>query len=135
MKKIKIGVIGAGSFASRRHIPVIVKSSDAELVALCRRDREMLQKMAEHFNCDYTFTDYRDMLDSVEMDAVLIATPHALHFENTMLALEKGLHVLVEKEGAMSGLGEYLRRAGRGYESLVMVTLGSGVGGGVVLEG
>jgi len=117
MKKIKIGVIGAGSFASRRHIPVIVKSSDAELVALCRRDREMLQKMAEHFNCDYTFTDYRDMLDSVEMDAVLIATPHALHFENTMLALEKGLHVLVEKPLALKAdeakeIAEYSKNKG-----------------------
>jgi predicted dehydrogenase len=117
MKKIKIGVIGAGSFASRRHIPVIVKSSDAELVALCRRDREMLQKMAEHFNCDYTFTDYRDMLDSVEMDAVLIATPHALHYENTMLALEKGLHVLVEKPLALKAdeakkIAEYSKNKG-----------------------
>ncbi|RCK76841.1 MAG: putative sugar kinase [Anaerolineae bacterium] len=46
-----------------------------------------------------------------------------------------GLPVLVENDGPMSAWGEYLRGAGRGYESLVMVTLGSGVGGGVVLEG
>jgi len=96
-KKIRIGVIGAGSFASRRHIPIIVNSQDAELVSLCRRNKEMLRRMAEHFNCNNTFTDYKEMLDSVEMDAVLIATPHALHYENAKLALEKGLHVLVEK--------------------------------------
>jgi predicted dehydrogenase len=100
-KKIKIGVIGAGSFASRRHIPIIVKSQDAELVALCRRDTEMLRKVAEHFGCNNTFTDYKEMLDSVEMDAVLIATPHALHYENAKLALEKGLHVLIEKPMAV----------------------------------
>lgn len=101
MEKIKIGVIGAGSFASRRHIPIIIKSQDAELVALCRRDKEMLHKVAEYFKCNNTFTDYNDMLDSVEMDAVLIATPHALHYENAKLALEKGLHVLIEKPMAI----------------------------------
>ena len=96
-RKIKLGVIGAGSFASRRHIPTIVSSPDAQLVALCRRNEEMLRRMAEHFECNNTFTDYQEMLNSVEMDAVLIATPHALHYENAKLALEKGLHVLIEK--------------------------------------
>lgn len=96
-RKVRIGVIGAGSFASRRHIPVVVQSPDAELVALCRRDTILLKKVADHFKCNNTFTDYREMLDSVEMDGVIIATPHALHYENAKLALEKGLHVLVEK--------------------------------------
>lgn len=96
-RKLKLGVIGAGSFASRRHIPVIVKSNDAELVALCRRDKDMLRKMAEHFNCNNTFTDYKEMLNSVEMDGVLITTPHALHYEHAKASLEKGLHVMIEK--------------------------------------
>lgn len=96
-RKLKLGVIGAGSFASRRHIPVIVKSQDAELVALCRRDEAMLKKMAEHFNCSNTFTDYKEMINSVEMDGVLITSPHALHYEHAKSALEKGLHVLIEK--------------------------------------
>ena len=53
-QKIKLGVIGAGSFTSRRHIPTIIDSPDAELAALCRRNEEMLRKMAEHFD---TFKD------------------------------------------------------------------------------
>ncbi len=100
-KKLRLGVIGAGSFASRRHIPVIIKSQFAELVAMCRRDEKMLKKMAEHFNCNNTFTDYREMLDSVEMDGVLITTPHALHYEHAKSALEKGLHVMIEKPMAV----------------------------------
>lgn len=95
--KVKIGVIGAGSFASRRHIPTVIKSPHAELVAICRRDKEMLQKLADHFQCKNTFTDYREMLDSVQMDAVIVATPHALHYEHAKAALEKGLHVMIEK--------------------------------------
>ncbi|MBD3182079.1 hypothetical protein GF312_07295 [Candidatus Poribacteria bacterium] len=100
--KLKIGVIGAGSFASRRHIPTVVKSSDAELAALCRRDKEKLKIMADHFNCKNTFTDYRKMLDKMEMDAVLVTTPHALHYEHAKAALEKGLHVMIEKPMAVS---------------------------------
>jgi len=96
-KKIRIGVIGAGWFASRRHLPVIVESPDAILVALCRRNEEMLKKMARHFEVEKIFTDYRQMLDEVEMDGVLIATPHTLHYEHAKYALEKGVHVLLEK--------------------------------------
>jgi len=96
-QKIKFGVIGAGSFTSRRHIPTIVNSPDAELVALCRRNEEMLRRMADHFGCDNTFTDYRRMLDEMDMDGVLVTTPHALHYEHARAALEKGLHVMIEK--------------------------------------
>jgi len=97
MKKLKIGVIGAGWFASRRHIPAIVASADADLVALCRRNTEQLAKMAQHFGVENTFTDYRKMIDEFEMDGVIISTPHALHYEQAKYCLNKGLHVLIEK--------------------------------------
>ena len=100
-QKIRLGVIGAGSFTSRRHIPTIIDSPNAELVALCRRNEEMLRKMAQHFACPNTFTDYRRMLDEVEMDGVLVTTPHALHYEHARAALEKGLHVMLEKPMAI----------------------------------
>ena len=96
-QELKLGVIGAGSFTSRRHIPTIIESPDAQLVALCRRNEEALHKLADHFNCPNTFTDYRQMLDEVEIDAVLVTTPHALHYEHARAALEKGLHVMIEK--------------------------------------
>lgn len=68
--------------------------------------------------------------------------PHFAHLQQWQgypigQALEKasGLPVLVENDGPMCAWGEYLAGAGRRSESLVMVTLGSGVGGGAVLEG
>ena len=100
-QKLRFGVIGAGSFTSRRHIPTIIDSPDAELVALCRRNEEMLRKVADHFHCPNTFTDYRQMLDELEMDAVLVTTPHSLHYEHARAALEKGLHVMIEKPMAI----------------------------------
>jgi len=94
--------VGAGSFASRRHLPDIGASPEAEIAALCRRDEAQLRRMADHFGVRRTFTDYRRMLDEVEMDAVLVATPHALHHEQARAALERGLHVLVEKPMTVS---------------------------------
>jgi predicted dehydrogenase len=94
--------VGAGWFASRRHLPDIAASADAEVVALCRRDEAQLQRVAGHFGVRRTFTDYRRMLDEVEMDAVLVATPHVLHHAQARAALERGLHVLLEKPMAVS---------------------------------
>ena len=95
--KIRIGVIGAGAFAARRHLPCLVESGYAEVVALCRRNQEMLTKIADHFKVENTFTDYRTMLDKVEMDGVLVASPHELHYMHAKTALEYNLHVLLEK--------------------------------------
>lgn len=94
---IRFGVIGAGWFASRRHIPELQALEGVQVVALCRRDPDLLARMAAHFSVKATYTDYRRMLVEEPLDAVLIATPHALHFEHAREALEQGLHVLLEK--------------------------------------
>jgi predicted dehydrogenase len=98
-RPVRLGVIGAGWFASRRHFPDAVAAPNVQLVSLCRRDPDAAAKMAQKFEVpqDRVFSDWRQMLDSVEMDAVLIATPNALHFEQASAALRRGLHVLVEK--------------------------------------
>jgi len=98
---VRIGVIGAGWFVSRRHLPDIQRCPGARLVALCRRDPEKLARMAEHFGVPSAYTDYRQMLAEEPLDAVLIATPHALHFGQAREALARGLHVLLEKPMAL----------------------------------
>jgi len=94
---VRIGVLGAGWFASRRHCPDIVAHHNAELTALCRRSRQQLQQMADAFSVEHTFTEYRAMLDSGLLDGVLVCSPHHLHYEHAKAALERGLHVLLEK--------------------------------------
>ena len=80
-------------------MPDAVKHPDLELTALCRRDDESRRVMAAHFGVgvEKAFADWREMLDGTELDAVLIATPNALHYEQAKAALERGLHVLLEK--------------------------------------
>jgi predicted dehydrogenase len=94
---VRLGVIGAGWFASRRHCPDIVGHPEAELKALCRRDPEKLAAMARAFQVEHTFTDYGDLLGSGLLDGVVICSPHDLHYEHARAALEQGLPVLLEK--------------------------------------
>ncbi|MCC6444527.1 MAG: Gfo/Idh/MocA family oxidoreductase [Armatimonadetes bacterium] len=103
MPKLRIGVIGAGSFASRRHLPALASSARAKVAAICRRDPEALAKMGDHFQVQHRYTDWQRMLDEVAMDGVLIATPHTLHYPQAKDALRRGLHVLLEKPMATSG--------------------------------
>jgi predicted dehydrogenase len=103
-EQVRIGVVGAGWFASRRHLPEIGRCARATLAAVCRRDPLELQRIVEHFGQPPAYTDYGRMLEEAELDAVLICTPHALHGPQAAAALERGLHVLVEKPLALTAV-------------------------------
>ena len=98
-KKIRIGFIGCGG-VSNGHAERIIAMDDAEIVALCDTNQKTLDEYVErHPQLAGTpmFSDWKKMLDSVELDAVEIHTPHTLHFEQIMTSLDLGLHVLCEK--------------------------------------
>ncbi len=99
MDKIRVGFIGCGGNASG-HIGRVLDIPEAEVVALCDVDQGSLQRAKERNSQAAElpeFTHYQEMLEQVELDAVEISTPHTLHFEQIMAALDKGLHVLTEK--------------------------------------
>ena len=99
MDKIRVGFIGCGGNASG-HLGRVLDIPEAEVVALCDVDQASLQRAKERNSQAAElpeFTDYQEMLERVELDAVEISTPHTLHFEQIMAALGKGLHVLTEK--------------------------------------
>jgi len=95
--KARIGVIGAGWWAVVNHIPVLKSLPDCEVVAVNRLGAAELKAVQEKFGIAQGFEDYRAMLDTVPMDAVVVSSPHVVHFEHARAALEKGCHVLVEK--------------------------------------
>src|SRR5689334_12205379 len=94
---IRYGVIGCGAIGQRRHIPEIAANKNAVLAALCDINEGRVQEVAEKYKVEQTFTDYRDMLKSVELDAVVIGTPNYLHAPQAIDSLKAGKHVLVEK--------------------------------------
>ena len=95
--KARIGVIGAGWWAVVNHIPVLKSLPDCEIVAVNRLGARELAEVQEKFGVARGFEDYREMLASVEMDGVVISSPHVLHFEHASAALARGCHVMVEK--------------------------------------
>ncbi len=96
-KKVKIGVLGAGCWSYYAHFPAVKKHADAELVAVCQRSRDKLDAALSHWDVPHGFTDYKEMIDSGLLDALIVSTPHHFHYEPVKYALERDLHVLVEK--------------------------------------
>lgn len=104
--EIKLGVIGLGNIA-KQHINNITSEqvSNCKITALCSRNKTTL---ADELGAHH-FTDYKALVDSGEVDAVLIATPTLSHFEIAVYALSKNLHVMLEKPiGLSSSEGEKL---------------------------
>ncbi len=93
---VRIGIIGAGRFA-QTHLEAFRRDGRAEVVALCRRDPAALAAVRERWGVPHAFTDYRDLLDLEEVDAVSIVTPTDSHFRIAMNAIAAGKHVLCEK--------------------------------------
>lgn len=97
--KIRVGFIGAGGIA-RGHFRRINDNPLAEVTALCDISDASIARMIEA-NPDAAkcpvYYDWEEMLDKEQLDGVQILTPHTLHFEEAMGALDRGLHVLCEK--------------------------------------
>lgn len=100
MQRVRFGVIGVGGMGVA-HATLIERIEETELTAVCSASAERTQHVALQFGVP-GFTDYRVLLGSGLVDAVLIATPHPLHTEIALCAFEHGVHVLCEKPLAVS---------------------------------
>ena len=100
--RLKISIVGVGMWSLEDHIPSLRSSKSAELVAICRRDRNLLRRSQQTLGVPRAYTDWRQMLANENLDAVVVATPHHAHVEPVLDALDRGLHVLVEKPLAIS---------------------------------
>ena len=97
MPKSKIAMIGAGWWGVEVYVPALLENPDVDFVAINRRDQGALDKILANYDIARGYTDYRNMLQSEDLDAVVITSPHTLHFEHARNALDAGCHVLVDK--------------------------------------
>ena len=96
-KKLRIGIIGTGGIA-QSHIRSYKKQPDVEVVA----GADIIPGKAEKFFETHgvkakAFEDYKEMIDTMELDAVSVCTYNRTHKECTVYALEHGIPVLLEK--------------------------------------
>lgn len=94
---LRWGIAGFGDIAAKAVAPAIRAHAGSELVAICRRDPVALERHRIAFDVPQAFSDYDEMLRQAPLDAVYVATPVHLHAAQTLAALDRGLHVLVEK--------------------------------------
>jgi predicted dehydrogenase len=90
---INVGIIGAG-FWGEKHADAINVLSNAKLVAANRTNPTALNEFIEKFG-GKGYTDYRELLDDPQVDAVVIATPHHLHTQIVLDAANAGKHILL----------------------------------------
>ena len=101
--KIRIAIIGAGSFAKSVHLPNIQKLANLyHLRAIVSGTGSHALVTAEHFRADYATTDYQDVLKDPDVDAVLISTRHNLHARQAILAAQANKAILLEKPMALN---------------------------------
>lgn len=99
---LKVGVIGCGAIAQRRHLPEYSKRSDVEIVAVCDFNLERAKEVAQTFGAKFAFQTHQELLACEEIEAVSVCAPNFLHASITLDAIHAGKHVLCEKPMATS---------------------------------
>ncbi len=115
--KLRVGFIGAGAITDLHYLGY-KDNPKAELHAICDVDEALLRRRASDWKIRKTYTDYRQLLADPDVDAVEVITPHNLHAEMGIAALEAGKHVSVQKPMAITvtecdALIEAAQRAGK----------------------
>lgn len=95
MSELKAAIVGAG-ILGRRYARVLHELDGVAPVAVMSRTTASAEPLAATYGVP-AFTDLEQMLDTVACDVVCIATPDHLHLRPVLAALERGLHVMVEK--------------------------------------
>ena len=94
MSVVRIGIIGTGVIGSF-HIKNVSQLANCKLTALCDIDPAALERHKD--TGAKLFANSDDLLASGEVDGVIIATPHYFHVPIALKAIERGIHVIVEK--------------------------------------
>lgn len=92
---IRVAVVGIGKMGVSHHA-LVNAHPDAELAAVCDSSSYVLSLLRKYTGVA-TFSDVDAMLNNVELDAVVVATPSASHAALVGTALDRGLHVFCEK--------------------------------------
>jgi len=94
---LRVGVIGCGAIAQRRHLTEYLQRNDVEIIAVSDQNVERAQQVAKQFSAKYAFQTHTELLACNEIDAVSVCTPNFLHAAISIESMKAGKHVLCEK--------------------------------------
>src|ERR1700722_6289305 len=99
--RLRCGVIGAGAIGLA-HLNSLSQCHRAAAVAIAEINPARAKEASERFKIPRSYSDYRELLDQADIDAVTIALPNYLHAQVAIEALKARKHVLIEKPMAMN---------------------------------
>ena len=97
LEKVKIAIIGVNRLGLQHAENITYRIPNAELSALCDLKFDHVKEVGRNLGVDKVFDSYEKMLTEIETDAVLIATPPAVHRECILAACEAKKHIFCEK--------------------------------------
>lgn len=101
MKKIRLGMIGAGGIVARV-MKDMHRLENVEITAIAARDLGRAQAAAAQYHIPHAYGSYLELARSSEVDLAYIATPHSFHAEQAMMMMRHGKHVICEKPMALN---------------------------------
>ncbi|MFH1085218.1 MAG: Gfo/Idh/MocA family oxidoreductase, partial [Chloroflexota bacterium] len=100
MDKIRYGIVGTGGMGSG-HARTMQRIEECALAAVCDIVPEVAEAVGEEYSVPYC-TEYHELIDRADVDAVVVATPHYFHPEVAISAMERGKPVISEKPIAVT---------------------------------
>jgi predicted dehydrogenase len=100
-KNYRWGILGAGRIAEK-FCEALCYVDGSEVYAVASRNNENAKAYAQKFNATTIYNNYNDLVKDENVDIIYIATPHAFHYEQTMLCLQNNKAVLCEKPMSLS---------------------------------
>jgi predicted dehydrogenase len=94
--KVRIGVIGLG-IMGEQYVRIYRTHPYATVKAVCTRRREQLDQIGDKYQIEDRYTDFAELVERADVDAVCVATPDYAHYEPVRAALNAKKHVLCEK--------------------------------------
>ncbi|MBQ6824170.1 MAG: Gfo/Idh/MocA family oxidoreductase [Clostridia bacterium] len=120
-KKVRFGAVGASGMGMA-HIRSIAHHPSMELVAVCDKDPARLEVAKKEVVCPAYYTDWHDLINDPNVEAVVLCVPDRLHLEMTEAALKAGKQVLCEKPMALTVEEcEQMRAAEKKYGQRLMI--------------
>jgi myo-inositol 2-dehydrogenase/D-chiro-inositol 1-dehydrogenase len=97
MKKIKIGVIGAGRIGKVHVATLALSVPEAEVIAVTDTDKTRAISLAEIYSINTVAGDYKEIIQNPEIEAVVICSPTDTHTKYIIEAAQAGKHIFCEK--------------------------------------
>ena len=98
---INWGILGLGKIA-RKFADDLIRVSGCRLLAAGSRNQSKADDFAAAYQVPFAFGSYEQLVNHDELDVIYIASPHTLHKEHALMALDAGKHVLCEKPFAIN---------------------------------